>query len=236
MLKAVRLAAVSVVVILAGLVAGGCTIDLVKSGSQISQDGSSSPIPLASTKASCDKNDIISDQQMQTQDMTQQQIQKFLESWKGFLATYKPDGKKLASQFIFEAAQKYKISPKVILVTLQKERSLVTKKTPTQCDLDWAMGYGAKPKSCGGQATWSFITQVNTATWQFRQYYNKPQNYNFKVGKASQTLDPTNVTPANQATANLYNYTPWAGEKCGGKIGVGGNGLFWQLWYQTFNF
>lgn len=233
MLKLVRLVTFGVIVFV-GLVVAGCTTGDLFNAAQADF------LPFSYSKTSCDKNNIISDQQMQAQDMTQQQIQKFLESWKGFLATYKPDGKKLASQFIFEAAQKYKISPKVILVTLQKEQGLVKAKKPTQCQLDWAMGWSwppqEKPKSCGGKMDSNFTFQIDKGTGQFRRYYDNPQKYPFQVGKETKDLDGFKVKPINQSTANLYNYTPYVGEKCGGKKNRGGNGLFWQLWYQDFKF
>ena len=46
-----------------------------------------------------------------------------------------------ASYVIYDSAQKYNISPKYLLVKLQKEQSLVTEDSPTQKQLDWAAGF-----------------------------------------------------------------------------------------------
>ena len=90
---------------------------------------------------------IISDQELTDYNaMSLAQVQKFLEDKGSSLAHYATidtDGLgRTASEIIWRVAQSYKISPKVLLVTLQKEQSLVTTAVPTQKQLDWAAGYG----------------------------------------------------------------------------------------------
>src|SRR5450759_5752801 len=52
------------------------------------------------------------------------------------------NGKASAAQIIAGAARDWHINPKILLVTLQKEQSLLTTKAPSQTKLDQAMGCG----------------------------------------------------------------------------------------------
>ena len=45
----------------------------------------------------------------------------------------------------------------------------------------------------------------------------------WRKGTARRTLDPRTVTPANDATAALYAYTPWV------LVGTGGTWLAWNV-------
>lgn len=127
--------------------------------------------------------------------------------------------------------QKVTINPKFLLVLLQKEQSLITDKNPTQSQLDWATGYGC-PDGGGCNERWrGFGRQVNSASLQFFDYIKNPNNYGFRAG---QTYTVTNtgrpasiVTPANNATAGLYNYTPHV---------YNGNFNFYNLWMRYFTF
>ena len=90
---------------------------------------------------------IISDEEMQSiANWAQSDIQKFLQDRGSYLTTLiaeDADGLlKSAAEIIYETAIRYQINPKFLLVTLQKEQSLVTDDTPTQKQLDWATGYG----------------------------------------------------------------------------------------------
>lgn len=108
--------------------------------------------------------------------MTQPQIQSFLESKKSALATYKDQGpnetkKELASYLIWHAAQIWGINPQVILATLQKEQSLITKQSPTAIDYRSAMGYGCPDGADCNAKYYGFANQVNMASYQFRYNY-----------------------------------------------------------------
>ena len=125
------------------------------------------------------------------------------------------------------------VNPKFLLVLLQKEASLITDGAPSQNRLDWATGYGCPDSWVCNPYYKGFGKQVNSASLQFLAYMKEPQNYGFKVGqtyiakdkygilkstaKAINDGDYNNivtspnmvsVTPENQATAALYNYTP----------------------------
>jgi len=127
--------------------------------------------------------------------------------------------------------QKVSINPKFLIVLLQKEQSLITDKEPSQSQLDWATGYGC-PDGGGCNDRWrGFGRQVNSASLQFFDYIKNPNNYGFRAGQTytiSNTGRPASVvTPANNATAGLYNYTPHV---------YNGNFNFHNLWMRYFTF
>jgi len=130
------------------------------------------------------------------------------------------------------------VNPQLILVLLQKEASLIDDPSPSQTRLDAATGYGCPTGQGCNVYWKGFGKQVNSAALQFLAYMKEPQKYSFKVGETYiakdkysklQTIaqamaktasdshsysniiaspDMVTVTPANQATAALYNYTP----------------------------
>ncbi|MFA6215115.1 MAG: hypothetical protein WC768_00930, partial [Patescibacteria group bacterium] len=167
---------------------------------------------------------IISDEEISDyQCLSLGGIQQFLESQGSALASryfldYQGVNKR-ASEIIWQAALESKISPKLLLATLQKEQSLIGDPSPSQNQLDKAMGYrcpdsgGCNPKAAG------FGKQVDGAAWQFRQYLDNPFNWTFQAGQLFD-IDGYLITPVNQATAALYNYTPH----------YSGNRHFWQIW------
>jgi len=129
--------------------------------------------------------------------------------------------------------RKVTINPKFLLVLLQKEQSLIEETSPSQKNLDWATGYGC-PDSGGCNSRWKgFGKQVNSAALQFRDYLDNPQLYTYKAGQTyvftnpygTISQEPMTVTPANQATAALYNYTPHV---------YNGNYNFYKIWQRYF--
>ena len=175
-----------------------------------------------------DKNNIISDSQLRNANaMSAGQIQTFLTNQGGVLATYSTGGKS-AAQHIYDNCQLHGISPYVVLVTLQKEKGLI--KSSTANPNNFAMGWNT-----GDSSTSDFANQIYYGTRQFRRYYDNLGSYGWVVGQAHAVSDGT-ITAANTATAGLYIYTPWIGQGGGGRTGVGGNYLFWDLWTNTFGF
>lgn len=129
--------------------------------------------------------------------------------------------------------RKVTINPKFLLVLLQKEQSLIEEAAPSQKNLDWATGYGC-PDSGGCNERWQgFGKQVNSAALQFRDYIDNPQLYTYRAGGTylftnpygTISREPITVTPANQATAALYNYTPHV---------YNGNFNFYKIWQRYF--
>jgi hypothetical protein len=182
-------------------------------------------------------NNIISDRVFTDErSMSLEGVKAFLS--RGFLSEYKTTdfegNTKSAAEIIHESALRYGISPKVLLVILQKEQSLITSKSPTQKQLDWATGY-AVCDNCAMddpriQRWKGFGKQVNSAAAQFIQgYFEDIEEKGSVNGKYGPGI-PVQVTgqtiiPENSATASLYAYTPH----------IAGNKLFASLWNQWFS-
>jgi hypothetical protein len=155
-----------------------------------------------------------------------------------------------AAQLIYNVAQQYGINPEVILVTLQKEQGLITDQLPWMEEYTEAMGYNCSDTSaCNGYA--SFYQQISAAAWQFQYYGLHPQSFNYQSGQSSYILYNSNascggstVTIQNQATADLYNYTPYQPDQAAlnYKSGTGssdscssfGNINFWYYFNSWF--
>lgn len=176
---------------------------------------------------------LISDEEMQDcSSWSKSDVQKFLEARGSYLANYSaPDNTgtiKTAAEIIYNSSVIYQINPKFLLVTLQKEQSLVTDDSPTQKQLDWATGY-AVCDSCSMddpkiQKHKGFFNQVENAAGIIRWYYdNNTKSFVKKKGVAT-TIDSQEVIPQSWATAFLYTYTPH----------LHGNKNFWRIWQTWF--
>lgn len=187
-----------------------------------------------SSTSTFNPNYIISDTEIQDwQAMSLEDIQAFLEEKKGALANMiLPDTSgtpRLAAAIIAKAAADYRISPKYLLVKLQKEQSLVTEKQPNQKQLDWATGYaicdGCSMEDPALQKNRGFGKQVDSAAGIMRWYYNNVYiSPIIKKPNSLYSIDNTAITPMNLATAFLYTYTPH----------IHGNKNFWRLWQTWF--
>ena len=207
--------------------------------------------------ATFNPNSIISDSEMlDNTALSLAEINLFLQAKNGYISKHQfknHDGiMKSMARIIYEAANNYdcddtnvpdyasyeekrrlckqvNLNPKVILVILQKEQSLIEETSPTQRQLDWALGYGC-PDGQACNTRWEGIgKQINSAALQYNDYMTKPQNYTFRAGN---TYTVTNtgrassvIKPVNQATAALYNYTPHV---------YNGNFNFYKLWLRYF--
>lgn len=164
------------------------------------------------------------------------QIQHFLN--RGYLGSYKTTDWEgdttYATNIIWETAQRRGISPKVLLVMLQKEQSLIEDDTPSQSQLDWAMGY-AVCDNCSHddpaiQRWKGFGKQVNSAAMQLTEgYLEDIEAHGTTQGiygpGVKVEIDNTDVTPINAATAALYAYTPH----------LHGNENFVEIWDRWFS-
>ncbi|MCH9683043.1 MAG: M23 family metallopeptidase [Deltaproteobacteria bacterium] len=148
-------------------------------------------------------------------------------------------GGRSAGDLIRQAATQYQLNPLFLLTHLQKESSLVGQLgTCSQVAMDEAFGCGCPDGSgCAPQFS-GFANQIDCAGELTRSYLDdlgagQSTVSGWSVGKAKSTLDPVSITPANAATAVLYTYTPWVGDKnAGGNAAPFGNYLFWQVWVQ----
>ncbi|WP_022901802.1 hypothetical protein [Humibacter albus] len=118
-----------------------------------------------------------------------------------------------ASAIIVKVAQACRISPKVLLVLLQKEQSLLTH--PSASGYQKATGYGCPDTADCDAAYFGFFNQLYNAAWQFREYTVGGSSWRYHVGEVRIQYHPNAACGSsvvhirNQATANLYNYTPY---------------------------
>jgi len=191
-------------------------------------------------------NLILSDEELMDVDsLSLQQIQTFLQNKNSYLANYSTVNAhgtvKTAAEIIYDASRNNfdcagvelsaspteaekqlkcrkitTVSPKFLLVLLQKEASLIENPSPAQARLDWATGYGCPDNWTCNPYYKGFGKQVNSASLQFLAYVNEQYRYTYKAGQTYTFTNPygtisneeMTVTPANKATAALYNYTP----------------------------
>jgi len=181
-------------------------------------------------------------------------IQQFLVNSGSYLASYtdsscslsdcQTENGKSAAQIIYDAAKGLypaaigsnegiditastgTVSPKIILIFLQKEQGLITNPARNDYGLTYAMGYGCSDSTgCPGSSHPGFSEQVGWGAWQLRYnfeaakqnlswwqaaYQGNPGTY-FYVGGSQTLSDYTgtyNLTFADAATASNYRYTP----------------------------
>lgn len=167
-----------------------------------------------------------------------------------------PSGAKSAAQIIWEAAQEYNISPKVLLVTLQKEQSLLTDSWPLFGQYQYAMGAqcpdGPNGAECDPNYA-SFSLQIREGAELFRYYldnmtapwwpYKRPYQVNYILWNVTATnCGGSNVYIESRATAALYTYTPYQPNQAalnnmygeGDGCSAYGNRNFWRMFNDWF--
>ena len=127
-------------------------------------------------------------------------------------AEYRGAPRERASRILAKVAVACGVSPRTLLVLLQKEQSLLTR--PDASGYERATGYGCPDTADCDAQYFGFFNQVYHAAWQFRQYTEEPKRQ-YRIGTVRVQYHPdaacgaTAVDVRNQATANLYNYTPY---------------------------
>jgi hypothetical protein len=132
--------------------------------------------------------------------------------------------------------------------------SLVTDDWPWPRQYEIAMGYGCPDSgpnysaNCSSQF-YGFFNQVYQAAQAFRRYETNPTWYNYRAGRnnyiqyhPNPSCGGTNVFIENQATANLYIYTPYQPNAAalnnlygtGNDCSAYGNRNFWRLFNDWF--
>lgn len=171
--------------------------------------------------------------------------QKFLKKWGSVLAKKRFDG--LWSADIIDSVRDY-VSARLIITKLEKEHRLIRASayeiSQNENAFVLSMGVG-----CGDDLVWKnapigFKAQVMRGAGNMRshydtwadQYIGRDISKQFiRYGKVGDGV----VIPENKATAVLYRYTPWIGERdqiCGGVKYKApfGNYYFWVLWNIFF--
>lgn len=155
------------------------------------------------------------------------------------------------AQIIFKVQQACGISAKVLLVTLQKEQGLITHSGPSDSRLGRAMGY-ACPDSAGGACDAQFYglyNQIYKAAWQLKRYSTPDRWGTYYPGPPlaiafhpNRACGVVGIAIRNNATAALYNYTPYVPNYAalGNLGGTGdacssyGNRNFWYYYSSWF--
>lgn len=199
-------------------------------------------------------SNVISNEYFLDKDsMTVQQIQSFLDANSSYLKDYS-DGGRSAAQIIWDAAHgKYEasgslngitiseatgtVSPKVILVYLQKEQSLISRTTYQAWAMTASMGYycyaGVTGDNNGNNCKdiyEGFTKQVENGAWQLRYNYERSSGTGFsdyQVGQAFHTSDGYDITLTTRATSAVYRYTPY--------IYYSAYNV-WNLFYNVYDF
>lgn len=122
----------------------------------------------------------------------------------------------LASATIVAIGKACGVSPKVLIVLLEKEQGLVTGTRKSANAYNYATGFACPDTAPCSSASSGFFKQVYAAAMQFRIYRAYPNNFNYVAGKTVNILYNPNsscgtkaVHIQNQATAGLYDYTPY---------------------------
>ncbi|WP_243076987.1 cell wall-binding repeat-containing protein [Microbacterium sp. SS28] len=158
-----------------------------------------------------------------------------------------------ASAIIFKVAQACGINPQVLLATLQKEQGLVLHTWPSEWRYTIAMGQGCPDTAACDTRYYGFFNQVYGAAWQFKRYANPPGTSQYFTWYAPGKTWNVRYNPnaacgsspvfiQNQATANLYYYTPYqpnaaalrAGYSEGDGCSAYGNRNFYQYFTDWF--
>ena len=158
------------------------------------------------------------------------------------------------AQIVWNVSQEFRINPQVLLVTLKKEQgSMYTDAWPLKSQYRYAMGYGCPDTGPNNSANCSanyagLYNQLRLAARQFRLYATNPGQYGYQAGRSNyiQYSPDKNCGGAwvhieNQATAALYNYTPYqpnsgavAAYPGTASCGAYGNRNFWRFFDEWF--
>ncbi len=132
---------------------------------------------------------------------------------------------------------------------LEKEQGLVTDDFPGSGQYRSATGYGCPDTAVCDSQYYGFFNQVYNAALQFKRYAASPTSWNHVAGRVNAVryspnaaCGSSNVFIQNQATAGLYNYTPYqpnaaalanlygTGDGCSSY----GNRNFWRIYTDWF--
>jgi len=148
------------------------------------------------------------------------------------------------------------ISPKVLLVLLEKEQGLVRDTWPIRVQYASATGNGCPDTAACDPSVAGFLYQVYFGARAFQRYVKDNASYNFRLGQAQPVryqaanvearfgidCGAANVYMSNWATVALYTYTPYtpnaaalanlygAGDNCSAY----GNRNFWVIFSDWF--
>lgn len=121
---------------------------------------------------------------------------------------------KSAAYHIWDAAVSYNVNPKVLIVLLEKEQSLITDKWPYEVQYRAATGYGCPDTAECDTKYYGLEAQLANAAYLFHSVLNGGWT-NYPVGKnyiqyhKNTACGGSVVNIENLATSSLYRYTPY---------------------------
>lgn len=158
-------------------------------------------------------------------------------------------GTKSAAQIIYDVGVACGISQKALIVLLEKEQALISDDWPWSIQYRSATGYGCPDTAPCDAEYYGFFNQVFNAARQFKRYVRDESSFRYRAFRnnfiqysPNAACGGTDVFIKNQATAGLYNYTPYqpntsalsnlygSGDSCGAY----GNRNFWRLYSDWF--
>ncbi len=158
-------------------------------------------------------------------------------------------GTRTSAQMIVDTAISCSVNPQVILVLLQKEQGLVTDDWPWPIQYRAATGFSCPDTAPCDPEFYGFTKQIYYGIRQFQRYSKNPNSYSYRAGtmnyvqyNPNSNCGGTNVFIQNQATANLYIYTPYQPNSAalnnllgsGDSCSAYGNRNFWRLFNDWF--
>ncbi len=166
-----------------------------------------------------------------------------------YCSGYQGEASESAARIIFKVAQSCGINPQVLLVTLEKEQGLVTHTWPSDWRYTIAMGQGCPDTAACDTRYYGFYNQMYGAARQFKiytenryfTYYAPGKTWNLRYSPDA-ACGSSPVYVENQATANLYYYTPYQPNAASIRAGYGqgdgcstyGNRNFYQRFTDWF--
>jgi hypothetical protein len=188
---------------------------------------------------------VLSDENMRDfRSMNAAQIQTFLNKRSGPLkrmsfARHDNGAVAPASTIIWEASQAWHVNPRVMLALLQKEQSLLTRRSLQAHTLSRAIGAGCPDRVTNrypgfGNQMWNGARMLDGygETSKTTDYVPHP----WKPGMKNRFTG--GVTPKNIATYKLYVYNPSIGAKRPygnlSRQSCSGNANFWKIYWSYF--
>jgi hypothetical protein len=166
-----------------------------------------------------------------------------------YCAAMPPQTNARAADIIVAVARACGVNPKVIITMLQKEQGLVTSTAPSAWSYRAAMGQACPDFAPCSAAAAGFVNQVYLGARQMQVYTKNPTSFTYRAGKTNTipwhpdaACGVSTVFIQNQATANLYNYTPYrpnisalaAGYGSGDPCSAYGNRNFYNYYVDWF--
>ncbi|WP_158252533.1 DUF4214 domain-containing protein [Cryobacterium sp. Y57] len=192
----------------------------------------------------------LKDYAQATQTITADNPFNFAPSGARYCNGYVGSGWESAAAIITKTAESCGISPKALIVLLEKEQTLVSRNNPSQQNYRAATGNGCPDTSDCDDTVSGFFFQMYHGARAFQRYVKNSGDYTYKAFRTNTIANyparpecgTQSVYIANQATAALYNYTPYVpnGAAMSNLYGIGdscssyGNRNFWRMYTDWF--